>query len=215
MSVLKDVCARSGAHLVVDDYGAGHSNLARILDLNPKVVKLDGALIRGIDKDPRRQLMVRHMVALCADLGAKVVAECIETVEELKAVTDQGVHFAQGYVLARPAFPLPDFHFPLPRVPPPAAARNRPMPTAIGKMATTTVAASGAKPGIPIPRPQPPAPVVPKAVPAPSSRPSSKPSAKPSSKPGKLPSKRPSRRPTPPALPVTVPKRPPPLPGTR
>jgi hypothetical protein len=86
MSVLKDVCARAGVHLVVDDYGAGHSNLARILDLNPKIVKLDGALIRGIDKDPRRQLMVRHMVALCTDLGAKVVAECIETVEELKAV---------------------------------------------------------------------------------------------------------------------------------
>src|SRR5438128_26039 len=81
-----------GVHLVVDDYGAGQSNLARILDLNPKIVKLDGALIRGIDKDPRRQIMVRHMVALCIDLGAKVVAECIETVEELKAVADQGVH---------------------------------------------------------------------------------------------------------------------------
>jgi len=210
MSVLKDVCARSGAYLVVDDYGAGHSNLARILDLNPKIVKLDGALIRGIDKDPRRQLMVRHMVALCTDLGAKVVAECIETAEELKAVADQGVHFAQGYVLARPAFPVPEIHFPLPRVAPPSAAKSRPMPTAIGKMAPTA-AVPGGKPGLQIPRPQPPAPVAPRAVPAPSP----KPSAKPSSKPGKLPSKRPSRRPTPPALPATVPKRPPPLPGTR
>src|SRR6478752_1906266 len=59
MSVLKDVCARAGVHLVVDDYGAGHSNLARILDLNPKIVKLDGALIRGIDKDPRRSAKCR------------------------------------------------------------------------------------------------------------------------------------------------------------
>ncbi|MEO7035462.1 MAG: EAL domain-containing protein [Polyangiaceae bacterium] len=129
MSVLKDVCARAGVHLVVDDYGAGHSNLARILDLNPKIVKLDGALTRGIDKDPRRQIIVRHMVALCVDLGAKVVAECVETVEELKAVVDQGVHFAQGYVLARPAYPPPEVNFPLARRgQPQAQARLRPPP---------------------------------------------------------------------------------------
>src|SRR5450432_1186592 len=131
MNVLKDVCARAHVHLVVDDYGAGHSNLARILDLNPKIVKLDGALIRGIDKDWRRQIMVRHMVALCGDLGAKVVAECVETVEELKAVADQGVHFAQGYVLARPAFPPPEINFPLSRRAAPQAApglRMRPPP---------------------------------------------------------------------------------------
>src|SRR5882724_12835452 len=135
MSVLKEICARAGVHLVVDDYGAGHSNLSRILDLNPTIVKLDGALIRGIDKDPRRQIIVRHMVALCVDLGAKVVAECIETVDELKAVADQGVHFAQGYVLARPAFPPPEVNFPLSRrTAPEASPRMRPPPKPIGKI---------------------------------------------------------------------------------
>jgi len=202
MSVLKDVCARSGAHLVVDDYGAGHSNLARILDLNPEIVKLDGVLIRGIDKDPRRQIMVRHMVALCTDLGAKVVAECIETVEELKAVADQGVHFAQGYVLARPAFPAPKFNFPLARRSPPSvAAKNRPPPKPIGKLlgrdAVSAPAPSG-EPGPAVPRPTPVASVAPVA-------------SHPSTRPSKEHSKRPSKRPTPPALP----KRPPPLPGAR
>ena len=115
MSVLRDVCSRARVHLVVDDYGAGYSNLARILDLNPEIVKLDGVLIRGIDQDRRRQLMVRHMVLLCNDLGARVVAECVETVEELKAVADQGVQFAQGYVLARPGYPPPPVQFPLER----------------------------------------------------------------------------------------------------
>jgi EAL domain-containing protein (putative c-di-GMP-specific phosphodiesterase class I) len=129
MSVLKELCSRSGVHLVVDDYGAGHSNLARILDLNPQIVKLDGALIRGIAQDKRRQLMVRHMVALCSDLGARVVAECVETVDELKAVADLGVHYAQGFLLARPAFPAPSFDFPLPRrsIEPPV---SRPRPAA-------------------------------------------------------------------------------------
>ena len=129
MSVLRDVCARTGVHLVVDDYGAGHSNLARILDLNPKVVKLDGVLIRGIDKDKRRQAILRHMVRLCIDLGALVVAECVETVEELQAVADQGVQLAQGFVLARPAYPPPPFTFALPgRIPVSSAARPRPPP---------------------------------------------------------------------------------------
>ncbi len=204
MSVLKDVCARSGAHLVVDDYGAGHSNLARILDLNPEIVKLDGALIRGIDKDPRRQIMVRHMVALCTDLGAKVVAECIETVEELKAVADQGVHYAQGYVLARPAFPLPEFNFPLARrTVPGSPAKNRPPPKPLKRLspdaeasASAPTAAAQAMPTAP--RPNPGAPVGPVAP-------------RPSTKPAKGHSKRPSKRPTPPALP----KRPPPLPGAR
>jgi len=213
MSVLKDVCARAGVHLVVDDYGAGHSNLARILDLNPKIVKLDGVLIRGIDKDPRRQLMVRHMVALCTDLGAKVVAECIETVEELKAVADQGVQYGQGYVLARPAYPPPEVNFPLARRSVPSTpAKNRPPPKPIGKLTiqdTANAAAPGGKPGPAIPRPNPVAP----GAPAPAA-PVVPGSPRPSSKPSKGNSKRPPKRPTPPALPA-LPKRPPPLPGAR
>jgi EAL domain-containing protein (putative c-di-GMP-specific phosphodiesterase class I) len=202
MSVLKDVCARSGAHLVVDDYGAGHSNLARILDLNPKVVKLDGVLIRGIDKDPRRQSMVRHMVALCADLGAKVVAECIETVEELKAVADQGVHYAQGFVLARPAFPTPEINFPLARrATPSLPAKNRPPPKPIGRLSAqgdSNEAPPAAKPGPSVPRPNPVA-VAAAIVPDPGS------------KPPKGHGKVPSKHPPPPA----APKRPPPVPGAR
>jgi EAL domain-containing protein (putative c-di-GMP-specific phosphodiesterase class I) len=211
MSVLKDVCARAGVHLVVDDYGAGHSNLARILDLNPKIVKLDGALIRGIDKDPRRQIMVRHMVALCIDLGAKVVAECIETVEELKAVADQGVHFAQGYVLARPAFPAPDFNFPLAiQTPTAGGLRARPPAKPIAKLTVQDTGITASAAIAPFTAAQ-----VPRATPPNNSpRPAPKAPKMPSKHPGRMPSKAPPKRPTPPALPAQ-PKRPPPLPGTR
>jgi EAL domain-containing protein (putative c-di-GMP-specific phosphodiesterase class I) len=112
-SVLKELCARGGAHLVVDDLGAGHSNLKRIIDLEPHVVKLDIALVRGIDKSPRQQILVRHVVALCDALRAHVVAEGIETLDELKAVLDTGARFGQGYLFARPEFPLPKVHWPL------------------------------------------------------------------------------------------------------
>jgi EAL domain-containing protein (putative c-di-GMP-specific phosphodiesterase class I) len=208
MSVLKDVCARAGVHLVVDDYGSGHSNLARILDLNPKIVKLDGALIRGIDKDSRRQVMVRHMVALCTDLGARVVAECIETVEELKAVADQGVQFAQGFVIARPAFPPPEVNFPLERRSTPSLpVRNRPPPKPIGRLTVQDSASAAVPAGKPLPSIPRPNPAAPPALADPSA-------PRPSTKPSKGNSKRPPKRLTPPALPA-LPKRPPPLPGTR
>jgi EAL domain-containing protein (putative c-di-GMP-specific phosphodiesterase class I) len=111
-SVLKEVCARSGAHLVIDDLGAGYSNLKRVIDLEPKVVKLDRALITGIDKNRRQHILVEQLVRTCAALGAEVVAEGIETEDELRAIRDAGVTLGQGYFLARPAFPIPDVHWP-------------------------------------------------------------------------------------------------------
>lgn len=112
-SVLKELCARAQVHLVVDDLGAGHSNLKRILDLEPQVVKLDLALVRDLDKNRRQQILVRAVVQLCKELGATVVAEGIETLDELKAVRDSGADYAQGYLLAKPAYPIPSFVWPL------------------------------------------------------------------------------------------------------
>jgi EAL domain-containing protein (putative c-di-GMP-specific phosphodiesterase class I) len=112
VSVLKEVCARTGAFLVVDDLGAGYSNLIRVVDLEPKVVKLDRALVTGLDQSKRKQVLVTHLVNLCEGLGAKVVGEGVETLEELQALRDSGVHFGQGYFLARPNSPPPHVKWP-------------------------------------------------------------------------------------------------------
>lgn len=112
LSVLRELCRRSGALLVVDDFGAGHSNLERVVDLEPSIVKLDLALTRGVHAHPRKRAVVRHVVNLCKELGARVVAEGIETVDELSCVRDLGVDFAQGYLLARPAAPPPRVAWP-------------------------------------------------------------------------------------------------------
>jgi EAL domain-containing protein (putative c-di-GMP-specific phosphodiesterase class I) len=114
MNVLKNVCSRVGAHLAVDDLGTGHSNLTRVLELEPRVVKLDMALIRDIDKQAKKRVLVKHLVRLCTELGADVVAEGIETPAELAAVCDAGVQLVQGYLLARPAFPPPAIQWPEP-----------------------------------------------------------------------------------------------------
>jgi EAL domain-containing protein (putative c-di-GMP-specific phosphodiesterase class I) len=107
VNVLREVRSRAGIFLAVDDLGAGHSNLKRVLDLEPRIVKLDRALVTGLDQSYRQQILVRHVVRLCMELGAEVVAEGIETADELSAVIDSGAHYAQGYLLGRPAYPLP------------------------------------------------------------------------------------------------------------
>jgi EAL domain-containing protein (putative c-di-GMP-specific phosphodiesterase class I) len=96
-----------GIQLVVDDLGAGYSNLKYIADLSPDIVKLDRGLIAGLGNDPRLITLVTAIVALCKELGAKVVAEGIETQEELRAVSASGIHLVQGYFLARPALTPP------------------------------------------------------------------------------------------------------------
>jgi EAL domain-containing protein (putative c-di-GMP-specific phosphodiesterase class I) len=112
LSVLREVCSRVGAHLVVDDFGAGYSNLKHISDLEPRVVKLDRNLIEGLDRKPRQQKLVAATVRLCFELGALVVAEGIETPDEYMAVRDCGAQCGQGYLFARPSFPLPRVQWP-------------------------------------------------------------------------------------------------------
>jgi EAL domain-containing protein (putative c-di-GMP-specific phosphodiesterase class I) len=111
-AVLRELQSRGRVHLVIDDLGAGYSNLLRIVDLQPAIVKLDMQLIRGIERKARQQRLVKSIVAMCRDQGARVVAEGIETVGELKAVIDAGVHYGQGYLLAKPAFPVPAVTWP-------------------------------------------------------------------------------------------------------
>jgi EAL domain-containing protein (putative c-di-GMP-specific phosphodiesterase class I) len=114
MRVLREVCGRTGAHLVIDDLGAGYSNLKLIADLEPKIVKLDRALVQDLDRKPRQRKLVAIVVHLCNELGADVVAEGIETYDEFCAVCDCGAQYGQGYLFARPSFPMPAITWPPP-----------------------------------------------------------------------------------------------------
>jgi len=109
--MLNEVRGR-GVHLVVDDLGAGYSNLKYIADLNPRVVKLDRGLVAGLTRDSRLFKLVSAIVRLCTELDSRVVAEGIETETELDAVTAAGARYVQGYLLAKPAFPPPPINWP-------------------------------------------------------------------------------------------------------
>ena len=105
-SVLREIRGK-GVSLAVDDLGAGYSNLKYIVDLRPEIVKLDRTLIADLADDRRAQVLVRHIVRLCQELGALVVAEGIEQETEMRVVIDCGAHYGQGYYFARPAYPAP------------------------------------------------------------------------------------------------------------
>ncbi len=137
LRVLKDLCRRTGAHIVVDDFGAGYSNLERVADLAPAVVKLDLALTRGIESHKARQIVVRHMVQMCKELGALVVGEGVETVDELRCLRDLGVEYVQGYLLARPAAPPPAHVWPFEAATPAPARRRQPPPLPPRKQVTS------------------------------------------------------------------------------
>ncbi|MCZ0964041.1 EAL domain-containing protein [Paracoccus benzoatiresistens] len=93
-----------GFKTAIDDFGAGFANIGLLTEFRPDIVKLDMALIRGIDADPARRSIVTHLVRLFDDLGITVVCEGIETEAELGVLQDLGVRLFQGYLLCRPVF---------------------------------------------------------------------------------------------------------------
>ena len=104
-SVLNEARSK-GVRLAIDDFGAGYSNVKYISDLEPDIVKLDRDLVMGVEPRTRAFKLLENLVRLCKDMGAKVVVEGIETETELACAVDAGADFGQGFLLARPAYPL-------------------------------------------------------------------------------------------------------------
>jgi EAL domain-containing protein (putative c-di-GMP-specific phosphodiesterase class I)/CheY-like chemotaxis protein len=100
---------RLGFQIAVDDLGAGYAGLTSFTQLEPEVVKLDMALVRGVDTLETKQRVIRSMVSLCAEMGIAVVAEGVETPSERDRLVELGCDLMQGYLFAKPApgFPEP------------------------------------------------------------------------------------------------------------
>ena len=96
-----------GVRIAVDDMGAGYSGLRHAIDLHPSYLKLDRALVHGIDRDPKRAALLDALLRYAQHAGSHIVAEGVETEAELATLTHLGVPLAQGYLLARPAPPWP------------------------------------------------------------------------------------------------------------
>lgn len=92
-----------GLRFAIDDAGSGHSGLQTIVELAPDFVKVDKALIDGIDSHPAKYFAVQALGALTRRLGIGLIAEGIETAGELAAVRDLELPYAQGFLLGEPS----------------------------------------------------------------------------------------------------------------
>lgn len=114
---IRDVTARVaqlrglGYRIAVDDLGAGYAGLTSFAHLEPEVVKVDMSLIRGIDRSPMKQKLLRSIVSLCRELGIEMIAEGVETENERDALISVGGDLCQGYLFARPDKPWTEIKF--------------------------------------------------------------------------------------------------------
>ncbi len=91
-----------GIRVAVDDAGAGIANFSHLVELRPKIVKVDAGLIRDLDTDLARQAVVVGLVHFAAKAGCEVIAEGIETEAERSTALGLGVTLGQGFLMARP-----------------------------------------------------------------------------------------------------------------
>jgi diguanylate cyclase (GGDEF)-like protein len=95
-----------GFRIALDDLGAGHSGLVTLVTCSPHFMKLDMTLSRDIHRHAYKQHLVKSLTAFAASVDAALIAEGVESWEELETLARLGVRYAQGFLFARPA-PVP------------------------------------------------------------------------------------------------------------
>ena len=99
---IKQTIPGSSGAFALDDYGSGYSNERSLLELSPNYIKIDLSIIRDIDTDANKRQIVSNTVSYAHQGGMKVVAEGLETADEVRTVLSLGVDLLQGFFLAMP-----------------------------------------------------------------------------------------------------------------
>lgn len=103
--LFREVLARfrqQNFRIAVDDVGTGYSSLASLADIEPDYLKFDTVFVRGIDRHPTKQELLDALLSFARKMQTKVIAEGIESEEELKTLRALRVPYGQGYLLGRP-----------------------------------------------------------------------------------------------------------------
>lgn len=100
---MKKLFRSLNVEIAIDDYGTGYSNVSNLLRYMPNYVKIDRALLSGIDSKPQKQHFVSEIIKFCHDNDIMSLAEGVETKEELRTVIHMGVDLIQGYYTAKPS----------------------------------------------------------------------------------------------------------------
>jgi len=102
LRALTDLLRERGFLIVLDDVGVGHSNLDRVSFIRPDVLKIDRALIAGLNVDSHKRSALKSLLDLSRQIGALVVVEGVETESEAIVALELGADLMQGYFIGRP-----------------------------------------------------------------------------------------------------------------
>jgi EAL domain-containing protein (putative c-di-GMP-specific phosphodiesterase class I) len=98
----RDAYGKLGFQFALDDTGVGYASLEAVAELTPEFIKVDRVFVRGIDQDPVRQTVLRALQSIANDLGARIIGEGLDTLEELRMLDALGIQFGQGWLFGKP-----------------------------------------------------------------------------------------------------------------
>jgi len=102
---VRDYYGSLGFQIALDDTGAGYSSLEAVMELSPEFIKVDRAFVQGIDQDPSRQELLKALHAVANRICSRIIAEGLDTLEELNTLGQLGIPFGQGWLFGK-ATPL-------------------------------------------------------------------------------------------------------------
>ncbi len=93
---------QAGFVVSIDDFGTEYANLSLLSTIEFDVLKLDKSLVDDVAISDKARIVVENIVNICREMGIQVVAEGIETEEQLEALRSCGVELVQGYLFSKP-----------------------------------------------------------------------------------------------------------------
>jgi EAL domain-containing protein (putative c-di-GMP-specific phosphodiesterase class I) len=99
---LRDAYRALGFQFALDDTGAGYASLEAVMEVAPDYIKVDRAFVRGVDEDRGRQAMFCAFREAARSVGARLIAEGLDRIEELQTLSGLGIDLGQGWLFGRP-----------------------------------------------------------------------------------------------------------------
>jgi len=99
---IRDYYRGLGFQFALDDMGAGYAGLEELLEIDPDYIKIDRSMVSGVDRDPARQDILAAVLQLADKMGAQVIGEGLDTLEELEMLGRLGIRFGQGWLFGHP-----------------------------------------------------------------------------------------------------------------